>query len=86
MTDDRGAGGREPVRGRGAAAETLARRRMRALLSNVPDIILLGECETGAQAVTAIRQLEPDLGHDAWTKVYADSATYDWFLQHRTAQ
>jgi predicted peptidase len=31
-------------------------------------------------------QLEPDSGHDAWTKVYADTATYAWFLKHRTAQ
>lgn len=29
-------------------------------------------------------QLEPDAGHDAWTKVYADTATYAWFLSHRT--
>lgn len=41
--------------------EALARRRMRALLANVPDILVLGECETGAQAVSAIRELEPDL-------------------------
>lgn len=41
--------------------EALARRRMRALLSGVPDVSLLGECETGAQAVTAIRDLNPDL-------------------------
>jgi two-component system LytT family response regulator len=41
--------------------EALARRRMRALLANVADIIVLGECETGAQAVSAIRELHPDL-------------------------
>ncbi len=41
--------------------ESLARRRMRALLSGVPGIVVLGECETGAQAVSAIRELEPDL-------------------------
>ncbi len=41
--------------------EALARRRMRALLANVPDILVLGECETGAQAVLAIRELHPDL-------------------------
>ena len=27
--------------------------------------------------------LEPDAGHDAWTKVYDDPATYEWFLAHR---
>ncbi len=41
--------------------EALARRRMRALLGTVPDVVILGECETGAQAVSAIRDLEPDL-------------------------
>ena len=41
--------------------EALARRRMRSLLSGVPDIVVVGECETGAQAVTAIRDLRPDL-------------------------
>jgi two-component system LytT family response regulator len=41
--------------------EALARRRMRSLLSGVPDIVVVGECETGAQAVTAIRELQPDL-------------------------
>lgn len=29
--------------------------------------------------------LESDAGHDAWTKVYDDPATYDWFLAHRRA-
>jgi two-component system LytT family response regulator len=41
--------------------EALARRRMRALLSAVPGVEILGECETGAQAVSAIRELDPDL-------------------------
>lgn len=41
--------------------EALARRRMRSLLAGVPDIAIVGECETGAQAVTAIRDLQPDL-------------------------
>ena len=41
--------------------EALARRRMRALLAAVPNVVVLGECETGAQAVTAIRDLQPDL-------------------------
>src|SRR4026208_823489 len=41
--------------------EALARRRMRSLLAGVPDISIVGECETGAQAVTGIRDLQPDL-------------------------
>jgi two-component system LytT family response regulator len=41
--------------------EALARRRMRSLLAGEPDIVVVGECETGAQAVTAIRDLQPDL-------------------------
>jgi two-component system LytT family response regulator len=41
--------------------EALARRRMRSLLAGVPDVVVLGECETGAQAVSAIRELQPDL-------------------------
>jgi two-component system, LytTR family, response regulator len=41
--------------------EALARRRMRALLAGVADVAVLGECETGAQAVSAIRELGPDL-------------------------
>jgi len=27
--------------------------------------------------------LDPDAGHDAWSKVYEDPATYEWFLEHR---
>jgi predicted peptidase len=27
--------------------------------------------------------LDPDAGHDAWTKVYDDPATYEWLLAHR---
>jgi two-component system LytT family response regulator len=41
--------------------ESLARRRMRALLAGVTDVTILGECETGRQAVSAIRELGPDL-------------------------
>ncbi len=41
--------------------EALARRRMRSLLAAVPNVVVLGECETGAQAVTAIRDFQPDL-------------------------
>jgi len=41
--------------------EALARRRMRSLLAGAPEVVVVGECETGAQAVTAIRDLQPDL-------------------------
>jgi two-component system LytT family response regulator len=41
--------------------EALARRRMRALLAELPDVTVIGECETGAQAVKAIREHDPDL-------------------------
>jgi two-component system LytT family response regulator len=51
----------KPIRVLVVDDESLARRRMRALLAGVGDVTLLGECETGAQAVTVIRELEPDL-------------------------
>ena len=51
----------KPIRVLVVDDESLARRRMRALLGGVGDVMLLGECETGAQAVSAIRELEPDL-------------------------
>jgi two-component system LytT family response regulator len=41
--------------------EALARRRMRSLLDDAHDVVIVGECETGAQAVSAIRELQPDL-------------------------
>jgi predicted peptidase len=52
------------------------------------DVIPVGWGRTMAQRLERCQgdvrwQLEPDSGHDAWTKVYADSATYDWFLAHR---
>jgi predicted peptidase len=27
--------------------------------------------------------IDPEAGHDAWTRVYEDSATYDWLREHR---
>jgi predicted peptidase len=27
--------------------------------------------------------LDANAGHDAWTRIYADSTTYDWFLAHK---
>ena len=41
--------------------ERIARRGIRALLRDEPDIEIIGECEDGAAAVTAIRDLHPDL-------------------------
>jgi two-component system LytT family response regulator len=41
--------------------ESLARRRLRTLLADEEGIDIVGECENGAQAVTAIRELKPDL-------------------------
>ena len=41
--------------------ESLARRRLRTLLAAHDGIEIAGECENGAQAVTAIKQLNPDL-------------------------
>jgi two-component system, LytTR family, response regulator len=41
--------------------EPLARQRLRRLLEADPDIVILGECGDGQQAVTDLRQLRPDL-------------------------
>jgi two-component system LytT family response regulator len=41
--------------------EPLARQRLQALLQREPDIDLVGECDDGRQAVTAVRELGPDL-------------------------
>jgi two-component system LytT family response regulator len=41
--------------------EPLARRRLRALLRDVRDIALVGECDDGDGAITTIRALRPDL-------------------------
>lgn len=41
--------------------EALSRERLRGLLSDMADVELVGECATGAAALTAIRNLEPDL-------------------------
>lgn len=61
MKSNAAAQGGNPMRVLVVDDEALARRRMRSLLSGVPDIVVVGECETGAQAVTAIRDLQPDL-------------------------
>lgn len=40
---------------------TLARKRIRRILSKDPEIEIVGECSDGNQAVEAVRQLQPDL-------------------------
>jgi two-component system LytT family response regulator len=41
--------------------EAMARERIRGLLAQEPDVEVVGECADGVQAVSAIRQLGPDL-------------------------
>lgn len=41
--------------------EPLARRRLRTLLDADPEIAILGECGDGAEAVTELRRLRPEL-------------------------
>jgi two-component system, LytTR family, response regulator len=41
--------------------EPLARKRLRALLGDEPDISVVGECGTGRDAIQAIRERLPDL-------------------------
>lgn len=43
--------------------EELARRGMRALLEQVGDVEIVGECTNGREAIEAIRTLEPDLAY-----------------------
>ena len=41
--------------------EALARQRLCSLLSRVPDMSVVGECQNGLEAVAAIRAHQPDL-------------------------
>src|SRR5437588_2544425 len=41
--------------------EALARQRLTTLLSRVPDIQIVGECQNGLEAVASIRAHAPDL-------------------------
>ena len=41
--------------------EALARQRLRSLLSRVPDVEVLAECQNGLEAVAAIRAHQPNL-------------------------
>lgn len=41
--------------------EPLGRERIRTLLADTPDVVLVGECQDGHEAVEAIRTHQPDL-------------------------
>src|SRR5687768_12254941 len=41
--------------------EALARQRVRRLLQNEPDVEIVGDAETGRDAVRMIHELQPDL-------------------------
>ncbi|MGH9831418.1 MAG: LytR/AlgR family response regulator transcription factor, partial [Blastocatellia bacterium] len=41
--------------------EPLARKRLRELLKDDPDVAIAGECANGAETVAAVRELAPDL-------------------------
>jgi two-component system, LytTR family, response regulator len=41
--------------------EALGRERLRTLLAALPDVEVVGECCGGAEAITGIRRLDPDL-------------------------
>ena len=50
-----------PIRALLVDDEALARRRLRSLLRDEPDIEIVGECGDGGSAVQEIEALEPDL-------------------------
>jgi two-component system LytT family response regulator len=50
-----------PIRALIADDEPLARERIRSLLSNSPEVTIVGEAGDGNQAVTMIRELQPSL-------------------------
>jgi two-component system LytT family response regulator len=50
-----------PIRALIVDDEPLARRNLILLLKRDPSIVVVGECGSGAGAITSIRQLEPDL-------------------------
>jgi two-component system LytT family response regulator len=53
--------GTSPIRLLLVDDEDLARQRLRALLASRADFEIVGECATGAEAVTAIRTIKPDV-------------------------
>lgn len=58
---DKALGGSDRVRVLIVDDEALARQRVRRLLQNEPDAEIVGEAESGHDAVTMIRELQPDL-------------------------
>lgn len=58
---DKALGGSDRVRVLIVDDEALARQRVRRLLQNEPDVEIVGEAESGHDAVTMIRELQPDL-------------------------
>jgi two-component system, LytTR family, response regulator len=42
-------------------ADRLARKRVREMLSDDPEVEIVGECETGQEALVSIRTMSPDL-------------------------
>src|SRR5262245_22997549 len=41
--------------------EPLARKRVRRMLADEPDVSVMGECGTGSEAIEAIQRTPPDL-------------------------
>jgi two-component system, LytTR family, response regulator len=50
-----------PIRTLVVDDEALGRERLRTLLAVLPDVEVVGECCGGAEAITGIRRLDPDL-------------------------
>jgi two-component system, LytTR family, response regulator len=61
LTTERYRGGESPVRVLIVDDEALARQRVRRMLQSEADVEVVGEAETGPEAVAQIRALEPDL-------------------------
>ncbi|HJU65424.1 MAG TPA: LytTR family DNA-binding domain-containing protein [Gemmatimonadaceae bacterium] len=51
----------QPIRALVVDDEPLARTHLRKLLSTDPDVVVVGECGNGSDAIAAIREQEPDL-------------------------
>jgi len=50
-----------PVRALVVDDELMARKRIRRFLKSEPDILLVGECGDGREAIAAIQSLKPQL-------------------------
>jgi predicted peptidase len=44
-------------------------------------LLMIRACEKARVPITFVSHA--DLGHDVWTRTYADQAIYDWLLSHR---